>query len=188
MFGKKENKLEKEEFLTVIENLTEALLVFDQKNRVSLVNPKAEALLGIEKKEVLGRNFLDLSFFARMEPIVSALGGGIERVSGKEIEIRENFILQVDVIKVGVDQKRVGTILIIKDISREKKVEKMKTEFVTLAAHQLRTPISGIKWSLRMLLDEEMGKLSKSQKEVLEKAYYTNNKVIDLINDLLKCS
>jgi len=61
----------------------------------------------------------------------------------------------------------------------------MKSEFVTVAAHQLRTPTSGIKWSLQMLLDGDIGPLSKEQKDVIGKACETNDKVIHLINDLL---
>ncbi len=184
-WSSKENyQLEKKEVLDIVNNLTEGLLVFDQKNKLSLINPKAENILGIKKDDVLGENILSLNSFPRCEKIISVLGGGIEEVSEREIEIEENFILEIDSIKLG-EHEKVGTLVVLKDITREKKVERMKTEFVTLAAHQLRTPMSGIKWSLRIVLDEEEGKLTKKQKEILEKAYYTNNKVIELINDLL---
>ena len=68
---------------------------------------------------------------------------------------------------------------------REELIERMKTEFVSLAAHQLRTPLSAIKWALRMVLDEEGGNISPEQRELLERTYQSNEKMIDLINDLL---
>ncbi|MBI4837163.1 MAG: HAMP domain-containing histidine kinase [Candidatus Portnoybacteria bacterium] len=68
---------------------------------------------------------------------------------------------------------------------REELIEKMKTEFVSLAAHQLRTPLSAIKWALRMVLDEETGKVNPNQREMLERTYQSNEKMIALINDLL---
>jgi len=78
-----------------------------------------------------------------------------------------------------------STLVILHDVTREKLADKLKSEFVTLAAHQLRTPISGIKWSLQTLLDGDLGKLTEKQEEVVKQAFITNNKVINLVNDLL---
>ncbi|MDP2951085.1 MAG: HAMP domain-containing sensor histidine kinase [bacterium] len=71
---------------------------------------------------------------------------------------------------------------------REKFIEGLKTEFVSIAAHQLRTPLSAIKWIIRMLLDEDLGPLNKDQKDYLTKAYINNERMVKLINDLLNVS
>lgn len=68
---------------------------------------------------------------------------------------------------------------------REKMVERMKIEFVSLVAHQLRTPLSAAKWSLIMLLDGEFGPLNSRQEKSLKITYDSNERIINLINDLL---
>ncbi|MBZ9578010.1 HAMP domain-containing histidine kinase, partial [Patescibacteria group bacterium] len=102
--------------------------------------------------------------------------------------IRVNFILEITTVPVIVKEKKVGTLVILHNVTREKLVDRMKSEFVTLAAHQLRTPLSAVKWSLMMLLDEDLGKLNKEQKSFLQDTYKTNEKMISLVNSLLNVS
>lgn len=65
-------------------------------------------------------------------------------------------------------------------------LDKMKSEFVSLATHQLRTPLSGVRWSLSMLLNGEIGELTPEQKLYVMKTYESNNRMITLINDMLQ--
>lgn len=171
--------------LSVIDHLVDGILFFDEKNQLSLVNSQAEKILGVKKKEVLGRSVLKLNFFPAFQSLVSILGGDIQEISKKDLQLKENLILEVTTIPMVTEGVRIGTIVVLRDVTREKMVESMKSEFVTVAAHQLRTPTSGIKWSLQMLLDGDIGPLSKEQKDIIEKACETNDKVIHLINDLL---
>lgn len=60
-----------------------------------------------------------------------------------------------------------------------------KSDFVSVAAHQLRTPLTGIKWSYTALLDPDTGPLNPDQKEIAEKGLSSISNTIDLINDLL---
>ncbi|XOU94411.1 MAG: sensor histidine kinase [Candidatus Kerfeldbacteria bacterium] len=71
---------------------------------------------------------------------------------------------------------------------RLKEIDQMKTEFISVASHQMRTPLSAVKWVMRMVLDEDLGPLNSQQKEMLSKGYQTNERMISLINDLLNVS
>lgn len=71
---------------------------------------------------------------------------------------------------------------------RLKEIDQMKTEFISVASHQMRTPLSATKWVLRMILDGDLGPLNVQQKEMLAKGYQTNERMIMLINDLLDVS
>ena len=109
----------------------------------------------------------------------------MKEIYGKELELKNDLILEISAIPIMREKRRVGMLIILRDITREKTVERLKTEFVSISAHQLRTPLSGIKWTLKMLLEEDLGKISEEQKEFLEKTYKSNERMIRLINDLL---
>lgn len=68
---------------------------------------------------------------------------------------------------------------------RDELINQMKSDFVSIAAHQLRTPLTGIKWVMEALLNGDAGELSSNQKEILKKGYESNERVIKLSSDLL---
>ena len=78
-----------------------------------------------------------------------------------------------------------GYIILIRDITADKELEIMKSDFISTAAHQLRTPLSSIKWMMKMLLDGDVGKLSTEQNDLLKKGFQRSNEVISMMNNLL---
>lgn len=64
-------------------------------------------------------------------------------------------------------------------------LDQMKSDIISVVAHQLRTPLSAIKWTLKILLDEDAGKITPEQKELLTKGFDSNERMIILINDML---
>ncbi len=71
---------------------------------------------------------------------------------------------------------------------RLREIDQTKSQFVSIAAHQLRTPLSGIKWVLKLMLDGDMGSISSEQHGFIEKAYDANERMIRLVGDLLDVS
>ena len=87
---------------------------------------------------------------------------------------------------------KTGTKLLIRrdlELSRAneklQKFDEIKSNFISVVAHQLRTPLSGIKWTLSMLLNGDMGELNNDQKTFLMKSFESNARMITLVNDML---
>lgn len=72
------------------------------------------------------------------------------------------------------------------DIKKLKQANKLKSEFLSIASHQLRTPLSSIKWLIELLM--ESNKLEEDQKEKLRDIYKSNERLIELVNDLLNAT
>ncbi len=86
----------------------------------------------------------------------------------------------------------IGTKLLIRrdlELSRAneklQKFDEVKSNFISIVAHQLRTPLSAIKWTLSMLIGGDMGELNNDQKTFLMKTYESNTRMITLVNDML---
>jgi PAS domain S-box-containing protein len=176
---------EKEKTLAIINNFADGLLVLDKENKVSLINPQAEKFFNTKSNRVVGMLFSDLIKIPNFKPLIDLLGKELKKVFREELIISEDLILEVSTVPIMREKEKTGTLIILHDITREKIVERLKTEFVSLSAHQLRTPLSAIKWSLKMLLDGDLGEITKEQKDLIQKTYEANEKMIDLINDLL---
>ncbi len=172
----------------IIKNLADGILVFDEKNALVMINPKAEEFLGVKGKEVIGKNFSELISLPTLKPLMNFFDyQNVWGIFKKEIfeETQKGLLLEINTIPLIEDSQRPGTVVILHDITREKKIEKLKTEFISLVAHQLRTPLSAIKWALEMLLEGSFGQLNEEQKNLLDRTYKSNERMISLIKDLL---
>src|SRR3989344_3094461 len=104
-------------------------------------------------------------------------------LSSKEFaEINKRLLSENEIIEKEV---RARTEELTKANAELMELDKRKSEFLSIAAHQLRTPLSGLKWALNMLIQGEYGPLSNEQKVLLMKSYEGNERLIKLVNEML---
>ncbi len=180
---------EREKTLTIIDNFVDALLVVDAQGLIQMVNNRAREVFGLDSS-IEGRALVELVKHPQLKPALEIIldGRKIKIVKRGGFEAGEGLFFEVSTVPLVQSEEVISYLIVFHDVSRERLVQRMKTEFVSIAAHQLRTPLSAIKWSLRILLDGEEGKLTKKQKKLMEKTYSSNQKMISLVNDLLNVS
>ncbi len=174
-------------FLAIINSFTDGLIILDDDGKIVKINPQIKNTFALKAQEIEGKDIAELKdnpLFSKVTDLILD-GKTVRELKRKQFSPKENMTIELTSVPIINKQEKKGYLLIFHDISRQKLVEKLETEFVTLAAHQLRTPLSGIKWNLRMLIDGSFGELTEEQKKFLQIAYKSNDRMIKLVSDLL---
>ncbi|HQB18724.1 MAG TPA: ATP-binding protein [Candidatus Pacearchaeota archaeon] len=181
---------ERNKTMAIIENLTDGVILLNKKKQIEIINSPATELFNIGKKEAIGKCFVDLLDIENIPEIKKILidKDRIKNIYREEVTTLDGLHLEITSVLLKDEIEEKGFLIIIHDVTKEKLIEKMKTEFISVAAHQLRTPLSTIKWTIRMILDGDVGEVSEEQRELLEQTYISNERMIRLINDLLDVS
>ncbi|MFA5841699.1 MAG: ATP-binding protein [Candidatus Paceibacterota bacterium] len=188
----------------VLLSIGDGLIVTDEKGNIILINKTAEKLLNIKSREVFGKNFSEtitlvdekgVSVPPEKHPVRMALSTGTTTAStvtgAVYYHLRMDgtkFPVAITATPVILGGKVIGTIKVFRDITYEREIDKAKTEFVSLASHQLRTPLSTVNWYAEMLLEGDVGELNEKQKKYLDEVYRSNQRMVELVNALLDVS
>jgi len=187
---------EKEKVTSVISSLVDGLIMLDKQGKIIMINPQAEKYFNIKQEQVVGKKINKIglcdclySLFKQAKQVAG------EKILTKEISVfcqpkkeQEMFLNITAKAVVASGGEIIGYILVAHDITREKMVERLKNEFISISAHQLRTPLSAVKWTLQMILGGDMGEVNREAREYINKAYQSNERMITLVNDLLNIS
>jgi PAS domain S-box-containing protein len=179
---------ERDKTLAIINGMADGMAVFDKNDKLTLANPQFEDFFEVKKDDVLDKKISDFAKSQKLAPIKELFPKGIEPFYRKEISISENLILEVSSVFIKKGEEVAAKLVSFHDVTREKMVEKTKSEFVSIAAHQLRTPLSAIKWIFQMMRDGDWGKVTKEQGEYLNKGFVSTERLIRVVNDLLNVS
>lgn len=185
--ARRDQENEKNKVAAIIQNLNDGLIMVNLEGEMILINKNAEKTLDVKKEKMVGRR-LQESNNSNLVKIAYLLGIKDEEFKKRELVIdREpKEIFEISTADVGdIKGKLLGRLIVLHDVTREKAIEQMKSEFVSIAAHQLRTPVSAVKWALNLILAGDLGKITEKQKDILQKGYQSNERMIVLINDLL---
>jgi PAS domain S-box-containing protein len=168
----------------------------DEFGRITRVNPAAQQILGYSEAELLGSWFPKIIVAVTLDdapinlidrPITKAFLTGRPVVDKMHYRRKDGQKLPVaiNVSPILLHGKPLGAIEVFRDITFEQEVDRMKSEFISLASHQLRTPLSAIKTYTHMLNDGYMGELNPDQKKSLSTVIGATNRMNELLSTLL---
>src|SRR5258706_485860 len=134
-------------------------------------------------------NFRDITQSKNLQLKILSLGKEII-TSPNHYYVRRDktkFPVQFTVTPIVLEDKLAGTIEVFRDITKEKEIDSAKSEFVSIASHQLRTPLTIISWYIERLMKDK-STISKKQQDYLGEIYHASQRMVNLINALLNVS
>ena len=194
---------EKLKYESLLVNIGDGIIATDQDGNITTINNSAELMLGWINQDLTGKPITEVIKFMDEKdneiplyktPTVLALSTG-EKVIIPPADTyylvrkdKTHFPVGLSVTPYIFGNKIIGTIMVFRDITLEKNIDTAKSEFVSLASHQLRAPLTAVKWYSEMLLTDKNEKLSDKQIELVQIIVKSNNRMTDLINSLLNVS
>lgn len=183
----------------ILKNIGEGVLAIDAERKVMFINKVGEDLLGWKEKDLIGKVINSLPLEDKEgRPIPLAERPTYQAINEEKNVINNNyffvrkdktkFAISINVTPIRLNEKMIGAITIFRDITKEREIDKAKTEFVSLASHQLRTPLTAINWYVEMLQSGDAGELNPGQKKYLGEIYKGSKRMVELVDDLLNIS
>ncbi len=178
-------KEEQKKHIAIVDNFSDGLLIFDENSILSSINKKSEEFFEISKENYIGKLASELANDIKVGSLFDVITVEIQDAFRKEFKLKDMIL---EVTAAPIFENKYGKFVILHDTTREKRVQSLKSEFVSIAAHQLRTPLSAIKWTVTSMLDGDFGEFNEEQRKYLEQANFSNERMINLVDDLLNLS
>lgn len=187
----------------ILKGITDGVLVLDANHNIVLLNPKAAEILNLNAADVQSQPLtwilersaspveLELTrrLYDHLTKSLSAIEAG-ERSAEFRIEVGQKSVM-ITLAPVALSTTEPPSIVaVIRDISKEAEIERLKNEFISTVSHELRTPMTSIKGYADLLLsgNPKIGQLNSTQERFVKIIQSNSNRLTELVNDILEIS
>ena len=178
-----------------VDSLYDPVIVTDGEGRVQRINRAAEPLFGPEAA-VLGRKIQDVTTDPRLSTAVLDVLASQRTVASEEssatiplvVDGAERAFRQRTTPMRDADERLVGAVMLLEDITHLREIDRLKSEFIAGASHELRTPLTSVEMGVHLLLEGSAGTLSPKQYEILAMCRDDTMRLDKLVRDLLDLS
>ncbi len=187
---------ETEKFKLAVEHASDHIIITDKEGIVIYANQAVFHVTGYRPEEAIGKKAGELwhkpmptEFYQSMWKTIKENKQTFQGEITNQRKNGEEYAAQLTISPVLDAAGEVVFFLgIERDISKEKMIDKIKSEFVSFASHQLRTPLTSVKWYTEMLLGGDAGPVTADQQKYLQEIYHGSKRMVDLVTSLLNVS
>ena len=164
---------------SVLNSLSDGLIIVDKNSKIIKVTPKIANWFGQSNKKLIGQDVFDF-----IEPINQA---PIENLHNTDVYIKtySSDLFEATALRLNIEDRISRYIILIKNVTNQKELEKLKEDFVATLTHDLKVPIVAELNMLEFLINGTFGEINDKQRDVLGKMKSSNKELIDLVHMLL---
>ena len=182
----------------LVAGIADGVIALDRTGRITRINAAAERLLGVRAADLIGKDL------AAAVPMLDENGNPVPReqrhylraLKGEAVTDDSHSYRRADGSTFAVsihsapihDGETSGVVQIFRDVTKERQLDRAKSEFVSLASHQLRAPLNSLGWYTELLLTDPDHPLTAKQREYVGEIRRTNKRMTELIDAFLNVS
>lgn len=165
---------------TILEHLTESIIVTDKLGQIEFVNKEAQSLFNHPNNEYLKKH---IKFFIPDINIEEITEGSKYDFQNRD-ENGNVIYLEIECNSIEINNNRL-LVFIISDITKDKELSDLKNQFISMVSHELRTPLTSIRGALGLISGGKLGEVPEKVKGLINIAGNNSIRLVNLINDIL---
>jgi PAS domain S-box-containing protein len=179
-------KFEKSRIETIINQMRDGIIGLDEKRNILFLNAVAEKLLGLKEAAIAGVYAPDIA--VTNDLMRRLLQDNPEKKDLKIYADNKESYFSKDVLEVSNNETIIGQVIVLRNITPFHELNEAKTNFIATVSHELKTPLSSIKMSARLLTDLRVGALNGEQQELIRSITDDADRLLKITGELLNMS
>ncbi len=174
---------EKKRVDTIINQMEDAVFGLDANNKILFINHKAEGIFDLKANNIIGSYAPDVALYNDLLRIILQKNTKLFPLK-IIVEGKENYF-SIDFRTVYSEERTIGEVFTLKNITSFKELDISKTNLLATISHELKTPISSIKMSTKLITDSRVGQLNIEQKELVGNIEEDAERLLRITGELL---
>ena len=183
---------ERNKSIAIVKSISDPLIVLDASYKIQLLNDSGEIIFGVLEQNVLNSHFLEtirnMELYDYIFLVVDNKVSNTEKTISFEVNKSTYFFNVIVTVVNDKDDKINAIVVLLKNITEYKQLEKVRTDFIATISHEFKTPLTSIMMGVGLILEKNVGDINNKQEELLDTIKEETEKLTELVSDLLKLS